>query len=211
VVGSGIGSNTLFLDPDGGTGRWVCLEPDPEPHDLLVKTLAGTKPLTPYETVCRDSLLTDQQFDTIIYIEVLERIANDREELNLAVSHLWPSGHLIVLSPKHQSPFRRSMLPSVTSGVQSADAAIDFAGSPSTRSNEISGLLWHDLVGRPPTCCRYGNPCRPKQLRSWDHWIVPISRVLDKDVIAQNHTDPFSLGKMPDSAWTSVMPPSPSR
>ena len=37
-VGAGIGSNTRFLDPDGGTGRWVCLEPDPELHGLLVKT-----------------------------------------------------------------------------------------------------------------------------------------------------------------------------
>src|ERR1039458_625005 len=68
-----------------------------------------SKPRRGYETVCGTlASLTDQQFDTIIYIDVLEHIDNDREELNQAASHLRPGGHLIVLSPAHQrlfSPF----------------------------------------------------------------------------------------------------------
>ena len=105
-VGAGMGSNTRYMDPDGGPERWVCLEPDPALHSLLVKTLAGTKPLRAYETVCGTlSSLAGQQFDTIIYIDVLEHIENDRQELNQAASHLRPGGRIIVLSPAHQRLF----------------------------------------------------------------------------------------------------------
>src|SRR5262249_39577448 len=107
-VGAGIGSNTQILDP-GGAGRWVCLEPDPELSRQSVKNSRESKSRRAYETVCGTlESVGDQQFDTIIYIDVLEHIDNDREELKQAASHLRPGGHLIVLSPAHQrlfSPF----------------------------------------------------------------------------------------------------------
>src|SRR5271166_6915336 len=88
-VGAGLGSNTQFLDSGGVAARWVCLEPDPVLHDQLVRTLAAMQPRRAYETVCGTvASLTDQQFDTIIYIDVLEHINNDREELNHAALHL---------------------------------------------------------------------------------------------------------------------------
>ena len=49
--------------------------------------------------------LFGQQFDTIIFIDVLKQIEHDREELERAASHLRPGGHLSVLSPAHQRPF----------------------------------------------------------------------------------------------------------
>ena len=83
-VGAGIGSNTRLLDP-GFSGRWVCLEPDPELVGQLVKNLEETNPRRPYETVCGTvESLAGQQFDTIIYIDVLEHIDNDRDELDRA-------------------------------------------------------------------------------------------------------------------------------
>ena len=39
-VGAGIGSNTRLLDSDGGSGRWVCLEPDPELLGQLTRNIA---------------------------------------------------------------------------------------------------------------------------------------------------------------------------
>src|ERR1700733_10838548 len=84
--GAGIGSNTRFLDP-GGTGRWVCLEPDPELKALLVRNFAETAPRRCYETVFGSlASVAGQRSDTIIYIDVLEHIDNDREELNQAAS-----------------------------------------------------------------------------------------------------------------------------
>jgi hypothetical protein len=47
-------------------------------------------------------------FDTIIYIDVLEHIENDRAELVRAAGFLRAGGHLVVLAPAHQwlfSPF----------------------------------------------------------------------------------------------------------
>src|SRR5262244_234117 len=101
-VGAGIGSNTQILD-SGGTGRWVCLEPDSELNCELVKKSQEWKPRRAYEAVCGTlESLGDQQFDTIIYIDVLEHIDQDREELDRAASHLRSGGRLIVLSPAHQ-------------------------------------------------------------------------------------------------------------
>jgi SAM-dependent methyltransferase len=194
-VGAGIGSNTRFLDPDGGTGRWVCLEPDPELHGLLAKTFAETKPRRAYETVCGTlASLTDQQFDTIIYIDVLEHIHNDREELTQAASHLRPGGHLIVLSPAHQrlfSPF---------------DAAIGhfrrynrpMLRSISPPSLHLEQLIYLDSAGLVLSIAnllflRQSMPTKA-QLRIWDGWVVPVSRVLDRCLLK-------SVGKSIVGIW----------
>jgi SAM-dependent methyltransferase len=194
-VGAGIGSNTRFLDPGGGTGRWVCLEPDPELHGLLVKTFAETKPRRAYETVCETvASLTDQQFDTIIYIDVLEHIDNDREELNQAASHLRPGGHLIVLSPAHQrlfSPFdgaighfRRYNRPMLRT-ISPASLRLE-----RMRYLDCTGLI---LSAANMLLLRQSIPTKA-QLRFWDHWIVPISRVLDKLLL-------YSVGKTIIAVW----------
>ena len=194
-VGAGIGSNTRFLDPDGGTGRWVCLKPDPELHGLLVKTFAETKPRRAYETVCGTlASLTDQQFDTIIYIDVLEHIDNDREELTQAASYLWPGGHLIVLSPPHQrlfSPF---------------DAAIGhfrrynrlMLRTISPLSLRLERMRYLDCAGLILSAAnmlllRQSMPTKA-QLRFWDNWIVPISRVVDRLFL-------YSVGKTIIAVW----------
>ncbi|MGD0482232.1 MAG: class I SAM-dependent methyltransferase, partial [Terracidiphilus sp.] len=100
-VGSGIGSNAQFLDL-GGEGRWVCLEPDQDLAEQLIGNLGETTPRRASEAVCGTlQSLAGQQFDTIIYIDVLEHVENDKEELNRAAEHLRDGGHLIVLSPAH--------------------------------------------------------------------------------------------------------------
>jgi SAM-dependent methyltransferase len=193
-VGAGIGSNTRFLDP-GGAGRWVCLEPDPELNSQLVKTLGETEQWRAYETV-RGTLesLADQQFDTIIYIDVLEHIDNDREELNQAASHLRPGGHLIVLSPAHQrlfSPFdaaighfRRYNRPMLRK-ISPASLRLE-----RMRYLDCAGLI---LSAANMLLLRQTMPTKA-QLRFWDHWIVPVSRVLDKLFL-------YSVGKTIIAVW----------
>jgi SAM-dependent methyltransferase len=193
-VGARIGSNTPFLDRGGGTGRWVCLEPDPELRGLLVKHLGGSPPRT-YETVCGTlESLTDQQFDTIIYIDVLEHIDNDREELNKAVSHLRPSGHLIVLSPAHQwlfSPFdaaighfRRYNRPMLRA-ISPASLRLE-----RMRYLDCAGLI---LSAANMLLLRQSMPTKA-QLRFWDRWVVPISRVFDRLFL-------YSVGKTIIAVW----------
>ena len=195
-VGAGIGSNTRFLDPDGGPGRWVYLEPDPELHGLLVKSFAETKPRRAYETVVGTlASMTDQQFDTIIYIDVLEHIDNDREELNQAAAHLRPGGNLIVLSPAHQrlfSPFdaaighiRRYNRPMLQT-ISPADLQLE-----RTRYLDCLGMI---LLAANVLLLRQSMPTKA-QLRFWDHWIIPVSRVLDKLFL-------YSLGKTIIAVWS---------
>ena len=102
-VGAGIGSNTRYLD-SGGHGRWVALEPDVELAGRLAENLAQIRGGRTYETttVSIKDLDAVPQFDTLIYIDVLEHIENDREELVNAAKLLRTGGRIIVLSPAHQ-------------------------------------------------------------------------------------------------------------
>jgi SAM-dependent methyltransferase len=193
-VGAGIGSNTRLLD-QGGAGRWVCLEPDPELMEQLHKNFAAQTVQRSYETICGTlDAIPGQQFDTIIYIDVLEHIEHDADELTRAVTHLRPGGHIIVLSPAHQrlfSPF---------------DAAIghfrrynkEMLRKISPAGVELLELKYLDCVGVTLSAAnslflRQSMPTK-SQLHFWDHWIVPISRVLDKPL-------GYSLGKTIIGIW----------
>jgi len=178
-VGAGIGSNTLILDP-GGDGRWVCLEPDADLFAGLVKVLAKAPRRRAYEPVCGTlRSLNDQQFDSIVYIDVLEHIEDDREELQRATLHLRSKGHLIVLSPAHQclfTPFdaaighfrrySRSMLGRISPSCLSF-TCVRYVDSFGLFASAANALLLRQSM--PSTA----------QLRFWDQWMVPISRVLD--------------------------------
>ena len=103
-VGAGIGTNTLLL-ASNRQRRWVCLEPDPNlAHNLQSKVEALSSRPAVLDVIISDirSLATESKFDTILYIDVLEHIEFDQEELEAAYRLLSPGGHLIVLSPAHQ-------------------------------------------------------------------------------------------------------------
>jgi SAM-dependent methyltransferase len=198
-VGAGIGSNTRLLD-SGGAGRWLCLEPDAELHSQLVRNFGDAKNQRAYETVCGtlDSI-GSQQFDTILYIDVLEHIEHDREELNHAASHLRPGGRVIVLSPAHQhlySPFDAAI-----GHFRRYDRTMLRAISPT--GLQLERMRYLDCVGMILSAAnrlmlRQSMPTAA-QLRFWDHWIVPISRVADPLFL-------YSLGKTIIAVWRK--PPS---
>lgn len=193
-VGAGIGSNTRFLD-SGNAARWVCLEPDPELAGQLPVDRGKDRPRGKYETVCGTlQSLPGQQFDAILYIDVLEHIENDREELKIAASHLRPGGHLIVLSPAHQrlfSPFDaaighfRRYSRSMLRGISPPDLRLE-------------RLRYLDSVGLTASAAnmlllRQSMPTKA-QLRVWDRWMVPVSRVLDPLLL-------YSAGKSILAVW----------
>src|ERR1041385_2459653 len=101
-IGAGIGSNTTRLC-QGTEERWICLEPDPLLAARLMQTVRATTHCGGCEgrTGCITSLAADEQFDTLLYIDVLEHIPDDRGEVRRAAGHLKPGGHLIILSPAH--------------------------------------------------------------------------------------------------------------
>lgn len=194
-VGAGIGSNTRLLDSVGGSGRWVCLEPDPELLGQLTRNIAQTEAQRSYEPV-RGTLesLSGQLFDTIVYIDVLEHIENDFEELNRAASHLRSGGHLIVLSPAHQRLF--SPFDAAIGHFRRYDRKMLRAISPSglrlerIRYLDCAGLI---LSAANMLLLRQSMPTKA-QLGFWDRWIVPVSRVFDKRF-------GYSLGKTIIAIW----------
>ena len=194
-VGAGIGSNTRFLDP-GGNGRWVCLEPDTRLTSQLIENLKGIRRMQPYEALSGTLAHLDPswKFNAIVYIDVLEHIELDREELEDAASRLRPGGRIVVLSPAHQwlfTPFdaaighfrryNRPMLRKISPQGLSLERLfyLDSAGLLLSSANLL--LLRQSM----PT---------KAQLRIWDNWVIPVSRVLDRCLFG-------SVGKSIVAVW----------
>jgi SAM-dependent methyltransferase len=183
-VGAGIGSNTPYLQQRSNR-RWICLEPDPLLAAQLKSNIQQSGSYT-CEVVCGTlQSLGDTQFDTIIYIDVLEHIDNDREELSTAATRLRRGGRLIVLAPAHQQLFTPF------------DAAVGHFrryNRESLRTVSPSGLrierMWYlDSAG---LALSLANRCFLKQsmpteaqLRFWNQRVIPISRVLDRCVFGR--------------------------
>ncbi len=193
-VGAGIGANTPYLD-HGGNRRWVCLEPDSNLATRLTLNLGKTGVGREYEIVCGTvQQLESGRFDTILYIDVLEHIENDREELEAASTLLRDGGRLIVLSPAHQqlfTPFdaaighfrryNRSMLQNISTSHLRLEAVwyLDSAGLLLS----VANLLF--LHRSKPT---------KGQLAFWDRCMVPVSRVVDRCFLS-------SVGKSIVGIW----------
>jgi SAM-dependent methyltransferase len=178
-VGAGIGSNIRYLDRPG-LGQWVCLEPDAALARKLGARLAQSSRMPPIEIMCGTlETVTGRQFDTILYIDVLEHIERDGEELATAARCLRPGGHLVVLSPAYHWLFSRF-----------DDALGHFRryGSRALRRLTPPGLrlerLWHlDSAGLIASIgglwLRQQMPSRT-QISIWDRGLVPLSRVTDR-------------------------------
>jgi SAM-dependent methyltransferase len=104
-VGAGVGANVPYLlNPRVTT--LVALEPDARLADRLAASrdeLAAGRAaeIQPRHGVLSD-LPPDDRFDAIIYLDVLEHIEADRDEVAAAAARLRPGGHLLVLAPAFQ-------------------------------------------------------------------------------------------------------------
>ncbi len=167
-VGAGLGGNIPYLH-HGRVRDWLCLEPDRAmATGIGVMIAAGTEGVPP-----------GAAFDSILYLDVLEHIADDRAELARAMTLLGAGGTLIVLTPAHQflfSPF---------------DAAIGHY-----RRYARTGLLGVAPAPAGLRRCRmldsvgfFASLAKRLLLRSalptaseialWDRTMVPVSRRLD--------------------------------
>jgi SAM-dependent methyltransferase len=189
-VGAGLGVNTPYLNSKLAKS-WTCLEPDPALAAQLRKSLSPEFQVIVGTT---RNLEPVPRFDSILYIDVLEHIADDRGELEYAARLLRPDGSLIVLSPAHQwlySPFdqsigherrynRSSLKRCSPSGFKIERLAyLDCCGLLASAANRLF------LKQSMPTL---------KEVRVWDGVLVPCSTVLDR-------LTGFTIGKSIFAVW----------
>lgn len=175
-VGAGLGTNTVLLQGDA-VRSWHCLEPDPELEARLQMAIADLPGYSAGAGTIRD--VAERRFDSILYLDVLEHIQADRDELAMAAKTLRPGGHLVILAPAHQFLFsefdasighyrrynRKSLLACSPSNCRpEAMFYLDSAGVCLSLANRV-------LLGQ-------GTPTL-KQIRTWDRYVVPISRIMD--------------------------------
>jgi 2-polyprenyl-3-methyl-5-hydroxy-6-metoxy-1,4-benzoquinol methylase len=122
---------------------------------------------------------TDEHFDSILYIDVLEHIEHDRDELAAARRHLRAGGHLVVLSPAHQwlfTPFDRA----IGHYRRYSASTLQRIAPPGLRTVRLRYL---DCVGMSASLAnkvllRQAMPST-RQIEIWDRAMVPLSRTID--------------------------------
>ena len=179
-VGAGIGGTTKFLCR-GAERRWVGLEPDAGLAGRLeAEVRSGALPTC---VECRVATVADldpsEMFDTILYMDVLEHIEDDRGEVARAASHLRSGGHIVALSPAHQwlyTPFDRAI---------GHFRRYDRAGFGSLAPAELETvrLVYLDSVGLLASLANKlilgsSTPTRA-QIAFWDRVLVRASKVVD--------------------------------
>ncbi|MDB5353145.1 MAG: methyltransferase family protein [Planctomycetota bacterium] len=178
-VGAGHGGTTrVFCSP--GFTRWVCLEPDASLAARLASAIdAGELPACCSQIVgTLDQMRERAAFDTLLYIDVLEHIEDDRAEILHAAEMLRPGGYLVVLAPAHQwltSPFDHA----VGHFRRYSKASLRAVGPPGL---DLVRLAYLDAAGLLASLgnrlvLKRSSP-NSRQIKFWDKWLVPVSRVV---------------------------------
>jgi SAM-dependent methyltransferase len=178
-VGAGLGANTEYVNV-GSCSSWTCLEPDPQLAARIKERIAANRMLSNCRVeVGTIEVLGKRSFDTIIYIDVLEHIEDDRGELARAAERLRTNGKLIVLAPAHQwlyTPFD-----SAIGHFRRYNTSSLVACSPASCS--LKRVWYLDSVGLLVSLgnlvfLRQSSP-ELKQILLWDRFLVRLSRRLD--------------------------------
>lgn len=178
-VGCGMGVNANYL-VGPSVKSWTFLEPDKRLLDLAPDHVDA--PLLAIGELVNGTTqdLEGRQFDTILYLDVLEHIEQGAAELERAFSLLAPGGHLLVLVPAYQ--FLYTDFDAEIGHVKRYNKAELASELP--RDGERLALFYLDSIG---LSLSLGNKLmlhqsRPKlsQIQFWDRFVIPFSKVMDK-------------------------------
>jgi SAM-dependent methyltransferase len=175
-VGAGIGANTRLLSTLDFT-RWTCLEPDAELARQIALPPGGRHDFAP-GTI--SDLPSHLRYDSILYIDVLEHIADDAAEMARAAERLTPGGTLIVLSPAH--PFLFTPFDTAIGHYRRYTRSALRELAPK-KLQEVT-MTYFDSVGLLASLgnrllLRQSMPTA-KQIGVWDRFLVPPSRFADR-------------------------------
>lgn len=194
-VGAGLGANaSLLLEHCSVIKHYTALELDPSLYQHCLKL----KPEWPSRFDVYQQTLqyldSQQQFNSILYIDVLEHIEHDAAELQTAFARLQPGGYLLVLVPAHPflyAPFDKAIghfRRYNKSSLKKAAAAI----GPPLRMEYLDSLgFFASLMNK---CFLRQKGPSLNQVLFWDRQLLPWSRRIDPLL----H---FKLGKTLTAVW----------
>ncbi len=100
-VGAGIGSFTKNYEKL--IRKLTLSEIDPDNLSIIKKKFSNSK----FSFTNKFTKDLEENFDTIMYLNVLEHIEDDIEEINNALKKLKKNGHLIILVPAHNNLYSK--------------------------------------------------------------------------------------------------------
>lgn len=178
-VGAGLGATARVLCKR--QKKWIALEPDPALAQRMRDEVdAGRLPaICEVRVGTLEDLDASDVFDTILYIDVLEHIQDDRGELERAAARLDQGGWIVVIAPAHQylyTAFDRAI-----GHFRRYDRRMIISLNPS--GLKLSRFEYLDSVG---FLASLGNRLllnssspSASQIKVWDRLMVPLSRCLD--------------------------------
>lgn len=179
-VGAGIGATTKLFVTDN-IDSWLCLEPDKQLSKEIYNKISS-KDLPGYCEVASGtiaSLPNEEKYNSILYIDVLEHIEDDKSEVLHAVQRLESGGSLIILSPAHNylytsfdkeiGHYRRYTKDSLNKTIPDG--------------MKVKKLIYLDCVGFSLSLLnkliQVSHPNK-SQILFWDRNIIPVSKKIDK-------------------------------
>jgi SAM-dependent methyltransferase len=193
-VGAGIGTNTRELRTPA-VKSWLCLEPDASLASQARELVASLPDCEVVVGTTETARLGT--YDSVLYIDVLEHIEQDREELERAANVLRDDGFLVVLCPAHQELY--SELDRAVGHFRRYDTETLTACGPAALA--LEKVFYLDSVGMLASLAnravlKSGQPS-VGQIKAWDRLMIPVSRLLDPCI-------GYKLGKSIVAVWRRV-------
>jgi 2-polyprenyl-3-methyl-5-hydroxy-6-metoxy-1,4-benzoquinol methylase len=185
------------LEVGAGTGtitrRLVELDPELsivalEPAGNLFGDLASFAALTPRVAAARQTLAEylaggEERFDAVVYLNVLEHVADDATELRLAARALRPGGALLLFGPALEWLYSEL---DYNAGHYRRYSLARLHRLATEAGFEVLSLRYFDVVGVLPYLVAYRLLRRPaisgSTLWGYDRLLVPVSRRLQRAV-----------------------------
>lgn len=196
-VGAGSGNFSSLLLKEK-IRSLVALEPSHQMYPLLAERLANN-PNASYEQDTFKNFISKRpvSFDSIVYVNVLEHIENDQEELSLMYQALKPGGQICIFVPalpmlfsqhdKTVGHFRRYTKPDMRRKLMSAGFS-------------ITKLTYFDIAGILPWLIfmkLFGQPVSSGSAALYDNVVVLPMRVVESVVPLPFGKNLLVVGKKP--------------
>jgi SAM-dependent methyltransferase len=181
-VGAGLGTITRKLVEADPAVTVVALEPAENLFDDLTAVAAANPRIIASQLTSGEYLdRSTEQFDAVIYLNVLEHIEHDVEELKITGAALRPGGHLLVFGPGLQwlyseldynaGHYRRYTLAGLRKVVEAAGL-------------QVVSLRYMDVVGVLPYWVVYrllrSQAISGGSMWGYDRVLVPVSRTIQR-------------------------------